>query len=121
MILGKVRDGAPLVQLEMHGREERMRFECVVDTGFDGQLAVPPDIMSKLDAAFRGERWVLMADRTPRLTAYYAIRIEWHGAVRTVEADLLDGRPLIGYELMEGDHLTVELIPGGEVALEPLE
>ena len=118
MIIGHVRDKLPRVILTLAGREERVQVEFVVDTGFDGALAVPPSVLNVLDATFVARQAVQLAGKVVRRTAYYSVEIEWDGASRLVEAMLVDGRPLMGYEVMEGGLLQIEMTDGGEVSID---
>jgi clan AA aspartic protease len=118
VILGRVRDGFPRVTFEFVGREEPVLVELVLDTGFDGDIALPPLILSKVAAEFQGERTVLMADRTPRRTAYYDVMVEWDGEHRTIEAMMVDGRPLLGNDALRGTSINIEMVDGGEVSIE---
>jgi clan AA aspartic protease len=92
----------------------------VIDTGFDGALALPPVILAKVAAVFQGERTVLMADRTPRRAAYYDVAVEWDGAQRTIEAMVVDGRPLIGTDALRDCTINIEMVDGGEVVIESM-
>ncbi len=46
MILGHVRDRFPRVSLSMPGRNGPLLVEFIVDTGFDGDLALPQSIIN---------------------------------------------------------------------------
>jgi clan AA aspartic protease len=106
------------VTLRLQGREETISVDFVVDTGFEGELCIPPQVMARLDAAWRGDRWNLMADKSPRLTPFYDVAVEWDGEERVVEADQVDGRPLLGCMMMDGGVLQIEMHDGGEVSIE---
>lgn len=49
MILGHVRDGFPRIVLDLTGLRGVMRVEFLLDTGFEGELAVPLALMQQLD------------------------------------------------------------------------
>ena len=118
MILGRVQDKFPRVVLPVSGLEETIRVEFIVDTGFDGALAVPANILRFFDSIYIGNRTIFLADKTPREGAYYHVFVEWEGEPRTMEATLMEGRPLLGYEAMEGGLLQVEVSDGGEVSID---
>lgn len=49
MLLGHVRDYAARVLLILPGEEGELTAECVVDTGFEGDLALPRSLVAKLE------------------------------------------------------------------------
>jgi clan AA aspartic protease len=118
VIFGHVRDKLPRVLLSIAALEESIQAEFVVDTGFDGALALPAAILTLVDTSLIGNRLVELADTTIRRTTYYAVQVEWDGEQHMAEAMLVDGRPLLGYEMMEGGVLQVEMSDGGEVSIE---
>src|SRR5437879_230398 len=115
MILGHVRDNFPYVTLALPGREGPLHVEFVIDTGFDGELALPASLLNDLDTAFIGDHAVLLADRTRRSIPHYEIEIDWHDEKRSTEVIALEGRPLLGNGLMEGSSVHIEMADGGEV------
>jgi clan AA aspartic protease len=120
MILGQVADGFPWVSAEIAGIEGAVRVEVVVDTGFEGDLAVHPRVLHSIGAALVAYRTVLMADGSERDVPHYEVAIVWDGTRRAAEAVALEGRPLVGCGLLKGFLLTVEMTDGGEVRIEEL-
>lgn len=62
MILGHVRDGFPRSTLALPGRNGPLNVEFIVDTSFDGDLAVPDAVIAQLQATFAGDRPIILAD-----------------------------------------------------------
>ena len=120
MILGHVRDNLPRVMLALPGYDGPVNVEFVVDTAFEGDLALPQSILDHVESVFRGNRLVRLADGSLRYRDYYEIVLEWEEEERLTEVALMDNEPLLGVELMAGYLLQVELEDGGEVSLEPL-
>jgi clan AA aspartic protease len=118
VIYGHVRDKLPRLLLSVSGPDEPLLVEFVVDTGFDGALALPASILSLVDASLIGNQFVELADKTIRRTTYYAIEVDWGGEQRLAEAMLVEGRPLLGYEMMEGCSLQIDMSDGGDVSVE---
>ena|ERR1051325_363066 len=117
---GHVRDGFPYLTVVLPGLNGVLHVECLLDTGFDGELVLPFDIIRQLDCTYAGEREITLADRTLREVDTYDVRISWLGEERLVEAILLDGRPLVGGKLLEDTLIQIEMRDGGEVSVEPL-
>jgi len=120
MLHGHVRDSIPYVTPSLPGHDCLLMFEFVIDTGFNGDLAVPAAILRQLDAAFSFEKDVLMADGSRRRCPYYEIILDWNDATRLTEVMVLEGNPLLGGDLLEGFLSQVEMTAGGQVLIEPL-
>jgi clan AA aspartic protease len=120
MIIGHVRDAFPRVTLILPGLAGPVNIEFVVDTGFEGELAIPGVLLRRLDAVFVAEHTVLLADQSERHTAHYQILLNWKEEQRPTEVLLLNGYPLMGNLLLEGYSLYVEMTDGGEVLIESL-
>lgn len=117
---GHVRDRFARLMLALPGRDDTVTVEFIVDTGFDGELALPPSLLNTLEAAYVGDRPLLLADGSVRRRPFYHIVMEWDDEERPVEVIALDGNPLLGVELLEGSLFQAEMTDGGEVLVEPL-
>lgn len=120
MIIGHFRGVFPRVTLELPGRAETVSVEFIVDTGFEGELALPSAIINSVDASYSFSRRIELADGTMREQPYYKIILDWDGEPRLTEVLMLEGRPLLGAILMLESLLHSEMTPGGEVFLDPL-
>lgn len=120
MIEGHFRDGFPRISLDLPGLDGKFTVEFVVDTGFDGDLSLPPNVIHRLEAVYTGHRRIIMADLTPRTVAYYEIVLTWQGQERLVEVMVTEGRPLLGTAMMEDNLLQIEITNGGSVLIELL-
>ncbi|MBV9851960.1 MAG: hypothetical protein JO250_20030 [Armatimonadetes bacterium] len=120
MILGRVRDHSPRVRLTLPGPRGPVDVEFVVDTGFEGELALPPSLLRQMDAAFWESRYVLMPNGQEERHAVYEVSLNWDDEPRPTEVLVLDGNPLLGMLLIDGNHLHVEATEGGEILIEPL-
>lgn len=120
MLHGHVRDYAARVLLTLPGEDGDLTAEVVVDTGFEGDLALPRSIVAKLQRLSPYEpRSFGLADGSVRelLTCY--IELEWNEETRSVEVLVMDGRPLIGMVLMDGSYIGIDNCGGGEAVVEP--
>lgn len=94
--------------------------DAVIDTGFTGQLALPPEAVGRLGLPGRGRRRAILADgRTVEVNVFLA-RIVWHGRERAVQVLATEGGPLVGMALLRGSRLTVDAAPDGPVLVEEL-
>jgi clan AA aspartic protease len=118
MIFGHVRYSSPHVSLTLLRTDEPLTVEFVVDTGFEGELALPSALANRLVMTQLKYRLVEMADRTERKSIVGTVSLEWDGETRPTEALVLEGNPLLGMLLLEGSHVHIEAVDGGEVLIE---
>jgi clan AA aspartic protease len=97
-----------------------MRISAVVDTGYNGSLALPSQIIARLSLRFAGHRTGKLADGSSILLTMYSAFVEWHGRSKFVV--IADGAaaPLIGMALISGSRLTIDAIEDGSVLIEEL-
>lgn len=120
MLLGHVRDYAARVLLTLSGEEGELTAECIVDTGFEGDLALPRALVAKLKRLSPYEtRSFALADGSFRELLICYIELEWNDEPRSVEVLVTDGRPLIGMVLMDGSYIGIDNHGGGEAVVEP--
>ncbi len=95
-------------------------IEVVLDTGFNGQLALPtatirrlelPEEIGRLGVTATGERVSLDT---------YRGTVLWEGQHRTVEIVRADSEPLLGMELLQGSRVTLDVREGGPVIIDVL-
>ena len=120
MILGHVRDRFPRLTLTLPGHNGPVNVEFIVDTGFEGELALPGHLLTHMAVSDASSRPVLLADGTRRERPFYKVMFEWQDEARMAEVVALEGNPLLGVELLEGSLLQAEMADGGEVSVEPL-
>ena len=121
MNIGQIKSRFPKARLTLPGRSGPFVVEFIVDTGFDGELALPPSLIARLDAEIAGRQTLSLADGTTLFSPYYRAAIkDWEGAERLTEVLLLDGQPLLGVNLLHGYLLQMEMTEGGEVDIEML-
>ncbi len=120
MIFGHVRDRFPRITLTLPGLNGPMSIEFIVDTGFDGDLAVPGALAAQMEAAESEFRYISAAGGSARLSQALEVVLDWDNEERITEVIVLENAPLLGVGLMEGCLLQAEMQTGGEVVLEPL-
>lgn len=90
---------------------------ALLDTGFNGALALPPEEIAALGLKRRSKTTVVLASGERRHVPTYRATIQFGGqeqAVLVAEA----GEPLIGMSLLWGYDLQVQCRANGSVAVE---
>ena len=62
----------------------------------------------------------MLADGSTITQEYYEARVEWQGNIRTVRAVEMGTEPLVGINFLWGHRVTVDVVVGGDVTIEPL-
>ena len=85
-----------------------VEIECVVDTGFEGALTLPPDVVAALKLPYITRISANLADDSSVMTRLHLATIIWHGVEREVIVLAMGRRPLMGTALIEDYHLSVD-------------
>ncbi len=119
MIIGRVDSLQAKVNLTFRFREQaNLVLEFVVDTGFEGALTLPPDIIEALDIPFVQEMSANLADDSSVKTNIHAATIIWNGDVIDVAVLAMGRRPLLGTALLEKMRLGINFEENGVVTIE---
>jgi clan AA aspartic protease len=118
-LLGRVSGAFPRAELTLAFPAGPQVVEFVVDTGFEGELALPPRFTRQLGRP-SGQRLVELADGSHAPCSLYELEMKWEDQWHPTTVLELAGNPLLGVELLYGYHLQVEMEDGGEVVIEPL-
>jgi clan AA aspartic protease len=122
MICGAVNDRneirIPLPVLDGAGYEQVV--DAILDTGFDGWLALPNALISSLQLSRVAELPVRFGDGRVELIDHYEATVVWEGVERLAEVRALDGDILIGMALLSGHDLRVRVAVGGVVEIEAI-
>jgi clan AA aspartic protease len=97
-----------------------VEIECVVDTGFEGTLTLPPDMIAALDLPYLTRIRANLADDSNVMTRIHLATIIWHGMEREVVVLAMGRRPLLGTALIEDYHLSVDFYEGGSVVIDEI-
>ena len=122
MVLGVVNARLePIVVLSLIGQSGRTRgIEAVIDTGFDGFLFLPSDVVLELGLKCIYNSPLLLADGTMGRLDVYSVTVMWDGRIREVLAIESSGMALVGMGMLEGHRLTVDAVEAGLVRIESL-
>jgi len=104
MISGRLtEDRLPLVTLNLIDHNEVVHpVTFLVDTGYDGWLVLPPDIVRELALLPTGDaNIVTVAGGASLEWVNYRARLYWNGRVRDVVALESDTMPLLGMAMLD--------------------
>jgi predicted aspartyl protease len=121
MIYGHVRDDAAMVKLRLPGVRGELNIEFVLDTGYDGWLALPNELRVLVDAQVMGDELTFLPGTGLRYVPSYAVEFEWQDELVNMELLEVEGNPLLGARALRGSLIQIEMIDGGEVSVEPLD
>ena len=120
MITGRVSESLDLlVPIEVSDRNGVfLPLEIVLDTGFNGDLALPREIIQNLGLTYRGQTsWTLATGEEATMSNYDGV-VLWHGQPRDVVVIETASESLIGMALLVGSRITVDARICGEVLIE---
>ena len=122
MITGQVTTGrlAQIRLMVLDGTGQGHEVEALVDTGFDGALTLPPELISTLGLVWRRRGRALLADGRESVFDIYEATIIWDGQPHRAAVDAANTDPLVGMALLEGYELTVQVRAGGTVTITQL-
>ncbi|MBL8849405.1 MAG: hypothetical protein JNG89_06965 [Planctomycetaceae bacterium] len=97
-----------------------MRCDALIDTGFDGELVLPSDLLDRLAWPHRGRRTAILGDGSRTSFSTYRGNVMWHGGVRAVH--VLEGvnDAIVGMRLLVGTRVTMEIVADGAVFVDVL-
>ena len=96
-------------------------IEAIVDTGFDGHLTLPPEVIAGLNMEpDRPTDVDLAAGLRERVNTWRGY-VLWHDRLRSIRVLEASGTPLLGMELMEDSQLTMQARINGHVLIERLD
>ena len=106
------------VTFHLTGRPD-LTLEFVIDTGFSGALALPPAAVAALGLPFLEDTFANLANDQTVAVPVYTATVMWHGVERVVRVLAVGRRPLLGTALLNENHLGIDFIEGGDVAITP--
>jgi clan AA aspartic protease len=110
-----------VVRLPLRGVQGwEQSVEAVIDTGFNGYLTLPSDLIRELGLPFRRNGRAVLGDGSEITFDIYEAVILWDGRPRRVPVDAADTDPLLGTGLLSGHELSVQFIEGGDALIRSL-
>ena len=93
-------------------------IETVVDTGYNGFLLLPTELVGDLQLPFLNSTVAVLANDEAVTLHTHQAEIVWDGQTRTVRATASGSTPLAGMRLMAGHHLSIDVRENGPVQIE---
>ena len=110
------------VQLEIESGDGGLEpIDTVVDTGFDGHLTLPSQVIAELGLEPDEPSDVVLATGSRERVNIWRGNVLWHDRTRPVLVLEASGAPLLGMELLEDSQLTLQARINGDVLIERLE
>ena len=122
MIIGQVTaNREAVIELEIVSQNQQIeRVEAVIDTGFNGYLTLPSDLVNRLNLQLAGNRRATLGDGNTVVMDVYLAKVIWHGQEREVIVLQAEGGPLIGMSLLYGNRVILTIVNGGDVTIDPI-
>lgn len=122
MITGIINaDFEPIISLSICGADGKIYTQdAIVDTGFNGWLSLPPDLIAQLNLRWKRRGRAILGDGTECIFNVFEAILIWDGDLLTIPIDEADSEPLVGMSLMEGYQLMMQVFEGGFVELSKL-
>jgi clan AA aspartic protease len=95
-------------------------FDAVIDTGFDGWLSLPSEVIARLRLPWRRRGRALLADGSETIFDIYEANVIWDRRPCRVSVDEANAIPLVGMRLLSGYKLTIDVREAGQVAIKRL-
>lgn len=106
--------------LSLGTRLDRGKYNTVVDTGFDGFLSLPSEIITRLGLPWTISNSATLGDGSETVFDFYTGTLIWDGQYRTIDIAASETDPLIGMAMLYAYRLQVDNIEGGIVKIELL-
>lgn len=98
----------------------QVAIETVLDTGFNGYLTLPKEIITKLNLPLVGNRRAMLGDGQVVVLDVYMGAVLWHDHEQEVMVLQANGGPLIGMSLLYGSRVTLNIQEEGVVTIQDL-
>jgi clan AA aspartic protease len=96
------------------------RISAVIDTGYNGSLTLPPDIIADLEFPWMKSDSAILADGSTTAFEIYVGMVVWDRRAIRILVDEADTTPLVGMELLQGFELKMKVQRRGQVTIKPL-
>ena len=95
-------------------------LSLVIDTGYDGYLAMPVALVAELELNFHSQAIAVLGDGSSRMLNKFQAAVLWDGTWRDVIILEADGGIVADMALLDHSRVTIEVYDGGRVFIDPL-
>ena len=122
MITGSVNSHLEgVIRLMLRGLQgQRRRISAVIDTGFNGALTLPLDVITQLGLTWMQTSAVVLGNGDTCDCDTYAGIVVWDRRPINIMVEEAETTPLVGMELMRGFELKLQVQRRGPVTIKPL-
>lgn len=99
---------------------QRRVVDTVIDTGFDGFLSLPSEMIVRLELPWTISNSATLGDGSETVFDFYIGTVIWNGQYRTIDIAESETEPLLGMAMLYGYRLQVDTVEGGVVKIELL-
>jgi clan AA aspartic protease len=119
MITGIVNsDLEALLKLTLRDSDgNELEADAVIDTGFNGYLTLPSQLVDQLGFPYLYRQEGELADGSLHVFDVHAVTVLWGGKERQVEVEVADTDPLLGMALLAKHSLSIKAASGGKVSV----
>ncbi len=108
----------PIIPLSIRRADGKVfTQDAIVDTGFNGWLSLPPDLIAELNLKWKRRGRAILGDGSECVFNVYEAVVVWDSTLLTIPVDEAEAEPLVGMSLMEDYQLTIQVFEGGQVEL----
>jgi clan AA aspartic protease len=100
--------------------EKREFVNTIIDTGFDGFMSLPSEVIVRLELPWRTSNVATLGDGSQTLFDFYTGTVIWDGQYHAVDIAESETEALLGLALLRGYRLQVDNVEGGIVKIEAL-
>jgi len=109
-----------IIGIQIHGPSQSRYLYAQVDTGFNGFLSLHLSMIHELQLPAIGARQAKLADGTRAVLETFAATVTWEGIGQSVSVVESDGGCMLGMAMLKNSRLTIDVVEGGPVVVEPL-
>lgn len=101
-------------------RGQEAQVEAVIDTGFNGFLTLPAQLIADLALPFAGTTRAALGDGSEVQMDVFEATVLWDNQERGVVVLAAEGGTLVGMSMLSGYRVTLDVKDGGTVIIEAL-